>query len=141
MTSASTTILLVGSDAALLEGLSQSLAALGYTPKVAVGMHEARENAAIDPPLVVVVSSALAAEAGADVLRVPLAAGGALVLFHDAGRQPVMLSPTLQRAVLANLALPLERHRLVALVQHVLQRSRTTGRRRLADTPPEQFAP
>ena len=141
MTTASTTILLVGSDAALLEGLSQSLAALGYVPKVATGMHEASDCAAADPPLVVVVSSELAADVGADVLRIPLAAGGALVLFHDAGRGPVILSPTLQRAVLADLALPLERHRLVALVQHVLHRSRTTGRRRLADTPPEQIAP
>ena len=141
MTSASTTILLVGSDAALLEGLSQSLAALGYIPKVAVGMHEARETAAGDPPLVIVISSELAAEVGAEVLRIPLAAGGALVLFHVAGREPTILSPTLQRAVLADLALPLERHRLVALVQHVLQRSRSTGRRRRADTPPEQMAP
>jgi hypothetical protein len=38
------------------------------------------------------------------------------------------MSPTLQRAVLADLALPLERNRLIALVQHVGERAKTTGR-------------
>ena len=51
----------------------------------------------------------------------------------------LVLPPTLQRAVLANITLPLERQRLVALVQHVAERVRTTGRRR--DTPPERHAP
>ena len=36
-----TTILLVGSDAALLEGLVQTLAARGYATMLATGLHEA----------------------------------------------------------------------------------------------------
>jgi hypothetical protein len=38
------------------------------------------------------------------------------------------LPPKLQRATLAHLVLPLERQRLVALVQSFDSRSRTTGR-------------
>ena len=136
MTHASTTILLVGSDAALLEGLTQSLAALGYSPRVASSVQEASDIASVDAPLIVVAASLVAAEAGADLLRIPLAPGGAIVLFHSASQNSIMLAPTMQRAVLADLALPLERHRLVALVQHVVERSQTTGRLR-RDAPPE----
>ena len=141
MTSQSPTILLVGADAPLLEGLSQSLAALGFMPRVTLGVREAREIASVDTPLVVLASSRLAAEAGADVLRIPLLAGGALVLYHGVAPETHLLSPALQRAVLANLALPLERHRLVALVQHVLARSRMTGRRPESAPPSEHVAP
>ena len=133
-------ILLIGADVALLEGLSQSLAALGYAPSTATSLREARELAAPEPPLISVVDSAIARSAGADIVGLPLALGGALVLYHRPGTQPALLSPSLQRAVLADLALPLERHRLIALVQHVAERARTTGRRR-RDTPPEQRAP
>ena len=38
-------ILLVGSELPLLEGLSQSFAALGFAPQVAQSLHEAREVA------------------------------------------------------------------------------------------------
>jgi len=138
MTQASTTILLLGSDAALLEGLSQSLAALGYAPRVALAVAEGREIASLERPLIVVASCELAGDEGAELLAVPLAPGGALVLFHGSGHQPVLLTPTMQRAVLADLTLPLERHRLVALVQHVVERTRATGRR--PDNPPEQVA-
>ena len=140
MTSPSTTILLVGSDAALLEGLSQSLAALGYMPRVALGVREAHDVASTDAPLIVLASSRLATDAGSDILRIPLAPGGALVLYHATSPDADLLLPTMQRAVLANLTLPLERHRLVAIVQHVLARSRTTGRQR-EGTHPDQVAP
>jgi hypothetical protein len=49
------------------------------------------------------------------------------------GSTLVTLSPTVQRAVLADLTLPLERNRLVALVQHVGQRAQATGRGRTDD--------
>ena len=90
-------------------------------------------------PLIVVAASALAVDSGADLLRIPVVPGGALVLYHNAGRRSAVLTPTMQRAVLAELALPLERHRLVALVQHVAERAQATGRR-LEDNPPEQHA-
>ena len=76
----------------------------------------------------------------ADALGISLAPGGALVLYSVSGKGPApVLPPALQRAVLANITLPLERQRLVALVQHVAERVRTTGRRR--NTPPERHAP
>ena len=61
----------------------------------------------------------LAASASADTLSIPLAPGGALLLYRSVGSALVTLSPTVQRAVLADLTLPLERNRLMALVQHV----------------------
>ena len=123
-----TQILLVGSDASLLEGLSQSLAALGHSPHVVATVHEAREFAVAAPPLIAVVERSLAVEGAADMLRIPLAPGGALVLYQAVGGQPVTLAPTLQRTVLADLTLPLERNRLAALAQHVEDRARVTGR-------------
>ena len=123
-----TQILLVGTELPLLEGLAQSFAALGFTPSVVQTLHEAREFAAQHPPLVAVVSRALAAASMSDVMSIPVAPGGALVLYRAVGSPIVTLSPTVQRAVMADLALPLERNRLVALVQHVGERARLTGR-------------
>ncbi|HKW11612.1 MAG TPA: hypothetical protein VJO33_14600 [Gemmatimonadaceae bacterium] len=133
-------LLLVGTDGALLEGLSQSLGALGYSTVATHELRDARDLAAIRAPLIAVVESSLAATSYADALGIPLAPGGALVLYNVSGKADApVLSPTLQRAVLANITLPLERQRLVALVQHVAERVRTTGRRR--DTPPEHTVP
>jgi len=123
-------ILLVGTELPLLEGLSQSLGALGFTPMVAQSLHEARELAGQQTPLVGVVSRRLAAESSAEMLSIPLAPGGALVLYGAASSTLVSLSPALQRSVLADLTLPLERNRLLALVQHVADRVRATGRGR-----------
>jgi hypothetical protein len=123
-----THILLVGSELPLLEGLSQSLASLGFEPNVAQTIVEGREIAAHHPPLVAVVSRALAATGAADTLSIPLAPGGALLLYRAVGSPLVTFSASVQRAVLADLALPLERNRLLALVQHVAQRARDTGR-------------
>jgi DNA-binding NtrC family response regulator len=133
-----TQILLVGSDAPLLEGLAQSLAALGHAPVVALSLHEARELASQHPPLIAVVSRMLASEASSEMLGIPLAPGGALVLYRSAGNLTVTLPPALQRAVLADLTLPLERNRLVALVAHVQERARATGRGRVSG-PTEQL--
>src|ERR1043165_3080974 len=104
-----TQILLVGTDVPLLEGLSQSLAAVGHTPSVALSLHEARESAAHNPPLIAVVSRALAAEASSEMLGISVAPGGALVLYRATGDEVVSLPPALQRAVLADLTLPLDR--------------------------------
>ncbi len=132
-----TQILLVGGDLPLLEGLSQSFAALGFSPTVVQSLHEGREHAAHHPPLVAVVSRSLAAAATGDALSIPLAPGGALMLYRVVGGALVTLSPTMQRAVLADLTLPLERNRLVALVQHVGERAKTTGRGARGDSSEE----
>jgi DNA-binding NtrC family response regulator len=132
-------VLLVGEDAALLEGLAQSFAALGYSPRVALTLHEAREGAISDPPLLVIMDGELAAESSADALAVQLSPGGALVLYHGGADDRPLIPPTLQRAVMADLTLPLERNRLIALAQRVSERVRATGRSR-RQTPPEQQA-
>lgn len=133
-----TMILLVGGDAALLEGVVQTLAARGYATAVSSSLQDAAESCAGNPPLVAVIERDLAAEAPGTVLGIPLVRGGALVVFHQRVEQPAMLAPALQRALLADLALPLERNRLLALVQHVEERARATGRRSRDTTPTSQ---
>jgi len=132
-------VLLVGEDTALLEGLAQSFAAVGYVPQVAASLHEAREVAADSPPLLAVVERDFASEASGEALAIPLAPGGALGLYHGATSELAPISPTLQRSVMAELTLPLERNRLIALAQHVQERVRATGRGKRS-TPPEQQA-
>lgn len=122
-----THILLIGTDLPLLEGLAQTFASLGFHPVVAQSLNEARELAAHHPPLVAVVSRSLTTT-GAEALTIPLARGGARLLYRSVGSQVEPFPHLVQRSVLADLALPLERNRLVALVQHVEQRARVTGR-------------
>ena len=131
-----THVMLVGSDMALLEGLAQALAALGHTPRVARTLAEARELSSAQLPLVLVVDRTLASVSGADLLTAPIASGGARLLYRTAASPLAPLLPSLQRAVLADLTLPLERHRLVALVQSVGERARLSGRTP-RQTPPE----
>jgi DNA-binding NtrC family response regulator len=135
-----THVLLVGDDVALLEGLAQSLAAQGHAPSVATSLAEAREIAMAKRPLVLVVNRTLASSAGADLLAVPLAAGGARLLYRAASVPLAPLLPALQRSVLADLTLPLERHRLAALVHSLGERARATGRD-LRQAPPDTRAP
>ena len=133
-------VLLVGEDAALLEGLSQSFAGLGYDPVVVTSLHDAREAAAADAaPLLAVVERKLATASSAEALAIKLAAGGALVMFHQSSEAQPAIPMALQRSVMADLALPLERNRLMALAQHVHDRVRSTGRGSRT-TPPEQQA-
>lgn len=132
------TILLAGTDVSLLEGLSQTLAAVGHTTQLASSLAEAMEVTSVNPPLVAVVDRTLILPAG-DALRLPLARGGTMVVYTADGSRATPLPVSVQRAVLADLRLPLERHRLVALLQHVESRARSTGRDR-APTPPENQA-
>ena len=134
-----TNVLLIGTDVALLEGLAQSLAGMGHRPAVTATLTDARELASALPPLVLVVERGLASSAGAELLTIPIAAGGARLLYRAASTPPAPLLPALQRAVLADLTLPLERHRLAALVQSVGDRAKATGRAP-RNTPPETRA-
>ena len=120
-------VLLVGSDPALLEGIVQSLDGLGHAAVVASSFAEAVDLAAADPPIVAVAERRLALDSP-EVLRLPVAAGGALILYHLSGQDPIGLPLSLQRLILADLALPLERHRLAALIHSVEERARTVGR-------------
>jgi DNA-binding NtrC family response regulator len=128
-----TQILLAGMDEPLLEGLVQTLVAVGHGVRIAHTLAEARDSAAAAPPMIAVIDHALAldgASPAGPALGIPLAPGGAYVLFHTGGGAGIALPHTLQRQVLANLALPLERNRLVALVQIVEERARAAGRGR-----------
>lgn len=131
-------ILLVGLDGPTLEGIAQTLGAVGHSPLLAQTVAEAAELAASGAPLVAVIDREVAITS-ADAFRLPLAPGGAIVLFRTSADEAAPLAASLQRAVLADLTLPLERKRLVALVQHVEERARAAGRDRI-QTPPEHRA-
>ena len=132
-------VLLVGEDDALLEGLSQSFAAAGYAARVVSSLHDARESGRTVAPLLAVVDSVLASRASSDALAIALAPGGAMVLYHSTVDSRPAVPTALQRMVMADLTLPLERNRLMALAQHVQERARATGRGQRT-TPPEQQA-
>jgi len=119
-------ILVVGHDSALLEGMSQALAALGHPIKVAASLEEARDVSPSTGFDVAVVQRALLEGAA----PVPLRPGGVLVLFHAQGERSskATLSPSLARLLLAEVELPLERQRLVALIRATLARMRTVER-------------
>jgi DNA-binding NtrC family response regulator len=131
------TILLIGQDDALLEGLAQMLAGAGHSARMARTVTDGIEMAAGHPPLAVIVERHLAMNEP-EVIRAPLASGGALLLYRSSDAEARPLPPALQRLVLADLTLPLERHRLFALIQRVDERAQATGRR--VSTPPEHHA-
>ncbi len=60
-------------------------------------------------------------------LRVPLAPRGAFLVFHAEGARNAPLPHRVQRATLAELELPLETQRLLALVRYVENRAHTLG--------------
>ena len=119
-------IILVGADIALLEGLAQTLLGLGHDVLFAATIEEIA-GMATDVPALTVVSSAALEEAGFGA-NLPLTLGSALIVYGSSHDERPFLPPRLQRATLAQLVLPLERHRLVALIQSFESRSRTTGR-------------
>ena len=125
-------ILLVGTDLSLLEGLAQSLSAQGHGTLVASSFGEARELAAAQKPLIAVIEREMATNAAGEVLGLGLVAGGALVLYRSGPVKTLAVPHVLQRHILADLALPLERNRLAALVQHVSDRATAAGRGRIS---------
>lgn len=133
-------VILVGSDAALLEGLAQAFASGGKSPTVVGTLLEACEAAVDAPPLMVVVDRTIALASADEALSVPLAPGGSLVLYRGGREMEIAATPAiLQRTVMAELTLPLERKRLMALAHYVEHRARETGRAHEA-APPESRA-
>jgi DNA-binding NtrC family response regulator len=120
-------VILVGDDVALLEGLAQTLIGFGHKVSFAGTVSEASGSLTEDLPAIAVVSSEALEEAGAGA-TLPLSPGGALIVYGASHTDQPFLPTKLQRATLAHLVLPLERHRLLALVQSFDSRSRTTGR-------------
>ncbi|GAC1514075.1 MAG: hypothetical protein NVS1B4_00900 [Gemmatimonadaceae bacterium] len=136
-----TTVLLIGPDAALLEGLSQTLGAVGHRTRIAATVAEAMLEPRVERPLIAVIERSLAAGGGSatggDAMNIPLAPGGALVTYRTRTEDPLPLPSNVQRGVLADLTLPLERHRLIALVHSVAGRALATGRGPV-HTPPDR---
>jgi DNA-binding response OmpR family regulator len=120
-------ILVVGPDEALLEGVSQTLVGAGYQVLVARDIPESLDALRGARPLMAVVHRDELVRNSAG-LRVPLANGGALLSFQTDDTEEEQLPFALKRATLAELRLPLERHRLLALIRHVESRARITGR-------------
>jgi hypothetical protein len=124
-------ILVLGSDDALLEGLAQALAASGQAVHVARTLDDVEELAAREPLLLVVADRAqLTPSAGARLARLASAAGSAVVAYRgqESGTAALAFPPELARLTLADLELPLERNRLVALALYVAARAREVGR-------------
>ena len=120
-------VILVGSDAALLEGLAQTLLGFGHEVSFAATVAEVAGTYGMDPPAIGVVSAEALFNAGLGS-TLPLASGGALIVYGTSHTDRPVLPTRLQRSTLAYLVLPLERHRLIALVQSFDTRSRATGR-------------
>ena len=120
-------VILVGADTALLEGLAQTLLGLDHDVLFATTVGEVPGMASNGMPTLTVVSSAALEEAGFGA-ALPLSLGSALIVYGSSHDDQPFLPTRLQRATLAHLVLPLERHRLVALIQSFESRSRTTGR-------------
>lgn len=122
-------VILVGSDEALLEGLAQTFASGGMSPTVVPTIIDACEAAVDAAPIMVVMDRESAVSKPGDALSVPLLPGGSLVLYRAGGEREIVATPTvLRRAVMAELTLPLERNRLVAMATRAMERAVTTGR-------------
>jgi len=120
-------VILVGADVALLEGLAQTLIGFGHDVLFAGSVSDAAAGLNGDLPALAVVSSE-ALEEVAQGATFPLIPGGALIVYCKSHDERPFLPPQLQRTTLAHLVLPLERKRLLALVQSFDARAHTTGR-------------
>ncbi|HEY8166369.1 MAG TPA: hypothetical protein VIF83_12510 [Gemmatimonadaceae bacterium] len=120
------TILLIGSEESLLEGVSQTLIAAGHAVISSQSIAAAVDSLGDRSALVAVVEHHLLLSESA--ARLPLAPGGGILVFHVAEHGAIPLPPRLRRLTIAELELPLERHRLVSIVKHVEGRAQSVGR-------------
>jgi hypothetical protein len=121
-----TALLLVGTDNALIEGIAQLLTAADHKLYFAPSLADALESVGDVRPLMILVERSAIDEIRM-TLRVPLAPGGAFVVFHGDDTTAGPLPHRVQRATLAELSLPLERQRLLALIRYVEKRAQTVG--------------
>ncbi len=126
-------VILIGADVALLEGLAQTLVGFGHEVLLAATVGDAGSALSADLPAIAVVSCE-ALENGGPAATLPLTPGGAIIVYGKSPGERPFLPQKLQRATLAHLVLPLERKRLLALVDSFESRSRTTGRSIRDDT-------
>jgi len=120
-------VILVGADVALLEGLAQTMLGFGHEVLFAATVGEIAGALNANEPAIAVISlEALEDEELA--LSLPITTGSAIIVYGKSHTDKPFLPPKVQRSTLAHLVLPLERKRLLALVQSFDLRSRTRGR-------------
>ena len=119
-------ILVVGPDTALIEGVAQTLIGAGNQVAISRDIPEALETLRGSHPLLALVECE-ELEARGSMLQNIVAQGGALLAFH-CDDDDTRLPHRVKRTTLAELKLPLERQRLLALVKYVENRARVTGR-------------
>ena len=125
-------LLIVGTDSTLIEGMSQTLTGAGHELMYARSLAEATNAVGDLRPMVLLVERSAMDEIRS-TLRVPQAEGGAILVFHAEDTVSPPLPHRLQRATLAELELPLESQRLLALVRYVENRAHTVGRDLIAN--------
>lgn len=96
---------------------------------LATTLEEAADACRDNLPNIAVVSNEAIAAPGSGA-GLPLSGSGALVVYTTQATDRPTLPTRLQRATLGHVVLPLERQRLIAMIQHFEIRSRTTGRGR-----------
>jgi hypothetical protein len=120
-------VLIVGPDTALLEGVTQTLVGAGHDVVSAPDISQAVDSLLGVRPLVAVVDRAEILKSGV-AFRASLAHGGAVITYNSDETEEGRLPFELKRAVLAELRLPLERQRLLALIRSVEIRAFAAGR-------------
>jgi hypothetical protein len=128
-----TSLLIVGTDSALIEGIAQTLTARDHQLFFARSLADALDAVGDARPLVILVERSAIDEIRM-TLRVPLAPRGAFLVFHAEDTRPAPLPHRVQRATLAELELPLETQRLLALIRYVENRAHTLGADSLDDS-------
>ena len=120
-------ILIVGPDGALLEGVAQTLVGSGHHVVVAKDIPEALETLHGKRPLIALVHCEELIIRSA-MLHSVIVHGGALLAFHCDDEDDARLPFSVKRTTLAELRLPLERQRLLALVKYIENRAQAAGR-------------
>jgi hypothetical protein len=121
-----TALLIVGTDNSLIEGIAQIITGPDHQIFFAPSLADALDTVGDERPLVVLVERSAIDEIRM-TLRIPLAQGGAFIVFHGESATPAALPGGVQRVTLAELELPLERQRLLALIRYVENRAQTAG--------------
>lgn len=131
-------VVLLGTDPTLLEGLAQTLAASGHSPNLLDDGADLLAVARAEGPTILVAERALLL-APAVAERLPATIGANALIAYHTGETPDSGAPTalpqrLHRLVLADLCLPLERQRLVALIGCVEDLAERAGRGQRSDS-------
>ena len=121
-----TSVLLIGTDSALIEGVAQILNARNHQVFFAGRLADALDAVGDVRPMIVLIERSAIDEIRM-TLRIPLAQRGAFIVFHGEDTIAPPLPHRVQRATLAELELPLERQRLLALIRYVENRAHTLG--------------